>query len=115
MKNGFFVILIMLVVGCTQKRTEIPKEVLSHDQMVSLLIDIHILEAKVKKLYERMDTSALIYDHYEKMLFDEHGTNREQYELSLDYYIGDNIHEYKVIYEEVVDSLLARQKTNITE
>ena len=81
--------------------------------MVRVLIDVHILEAKVKKLYLARDTSKLIYNHYEKMLFEDLGISKTQYEESMSYYI-EEIGTMKDIYDQVVDSLLARQKTNNT-
>jgi hypothetical protein len=81
--------------------------------MVRVLIDVHILEAKVKKLYLPRDTSKMVYNHYEKMLFKDQGISKAQYEESMSYYI-DEIGTMKDIYDQVVDSLLARQKTNNT-
>jgi len=96
--------------GCSKKKLKIPPDVLNHDQMVGILIDVHILEAKVKKLYLKNDSSIKVYLHYEDMLFDEHETTREQYKKSLEFYMQE-VEVYKDIYDEVSDSLLARQKT----
>lgn len=113
-RNSFFVILILLIfVNCSKKEQELPPNVLTRDQMVRVLIDVHILEAKVKKLYLPRDTSKMVYNHYEKMLFKDQGISKAQYEESMSYYI-DEIGTMKDIYDQVVDSLLARQKTNNT-
>ncbi|WP_421896117.1 DUF4296 domain-containing protein [Marinoscillum sp.] len=109
MKKSFFVILIVLLGSCSKKQTEIPADVLSHDQMVRVLIEVHLLEAKVKKLYIRGDSSQLVYNHFEKMLFEEQEITREQCRRSMEFYV-EEIENYKAIYDEVVDSLLARQK-----
>lgn len=78
--------------------------------MVRVLIDVHMLEAKVKKLYLSHDSSKAVYDHYEKMLFSDLGITREQYNRSIEFYI-DEIEEFHKIYDEVSDSLLARSKS----
>ncbi|MFT7029335.1 MAG: hypothetical protein ACI83W_001100 [Marinoscillum sp.] len=109
MKKAFFLLLLAAVFSCTPKKKPVPADVLSHDDMVRLLIDVHILEAKVKKLYVNADSSSKLYHHYEKMLFSELGIKKETYENSLAFYI-DEIDAYRDIYDEVVDSLLARQK-----
>ena len=111
-RNSFFVILVLLIfVNCSKKEPERPPNVLTRDQMVRVLIDVHILEAKVKKLYLPRDSSKLIYNHYEKMLFDEMGITKEQYTESMSFYV-DDIETMKAIYDQVVDSLLSRQKSN---
>ncbi len=79
--------------------------------MVEILIDVHLLEAKIKKLYLPRDSSQVVYNHYEDMLFEESGITREQYAASTAYYV-DEIDVMKGIYNQVVDSLLARQKSN---
>lgn len=99
------------MISCSKKETEIPPGVLSRKEMVRVLIDVHLLEAKVKKLYLSKDSSQAVYDHYEKMLFDDLGITQEQYEQSTEFYV-DHIDDYKPIYDQVVDSLLARQKSN---
>lgn len=102
--------MILVLIGCSNQ-TEVPPGVLSHDEMVRVLIDVHILESKVKKLYLNHDSSKSVYKHYEKMLFSDLGITREQYNESLDYYVGE-IEELNDIYNDVSDSLLARTKTS---
>ncbi|MEQ9304199.1 MAG: DUF4296 domain-containing protein [Marinoscillum sp.] len=112
MRKPFFVILIILFLfGCSKHKVETPDGVLSHDEMVRVLIDVHILEAKVKKLYLPRDSSQVVYHHYEKMLFKDLGIDRTEYIKSMEFYV-DEIEELKTIYDEIVDSLLSRQKTN---
>ncbi len=95
--------------SCTSKKKELPEGLLTHDDMVRVLIDVHILESKIKKLYLTGDSSNKVYHHYEKMLFEDLNINKATYEKSVAFYV-DEIGSYKDIYEEVVDSLLARQK-----
>lgn len=112
MRNSVFLVLFLLIfVNCSKKKQELPPNVLTRDQMVRVLIDVHILEAKIKKLYLPRDTSQVVYNHYEKMLFQDLNISSEQYAESTAYYV-DHLELMKGIYDEVVDSLLARQKTN---
>lgn len=99
------------MISCSKTQTEIPPEVLSQDQMVELMIKVHLLEAKVKKLYLNKDSSEAVYKHYEEMLFEEMDITYEKYEKSTEFYV-DHVEVYQPIYEQVVDSLLARQKGN---
>ncbi|RED97516.1 uncharacterized protein DUF4296 [Marinoscillum furvescens DSM 4134] len=99
----------MLAMACSKKQTETPPGVLGKEDIVRVLIDVHLLEAKVKKLYLNRDSSEVVFAHYEQMLFDDMGITKADYERSMEYYT-DNIQQMKSIYDEVVDSLLARQK-----
>jgi len=109
-KKAFFLLLLPVIFSCTSGKKELPEKILTHDQMVRTMIDVHILEAKIKKLYINADSSKKLYDHYETMLFDDLNIDRLDYENSIGYYANE-ITSYKNIYDEVVDSLLARQKT----
>ena len=109
MKKSFLIICLILA-ACSKKDTEIPAGVLSKDQMVRVLIDIHLLESKVKKLNLKVDSSQAVYRHYEQLLLEDLEISREQYDRSLEFYV-DEIELLKDIYEEVSDSLLARTKS----
>jgi hypothetical protein len=94
--------------GCTSQKTELPPGLLSRSEMVNLLIDVHLLEAKVQKLYLTKDSAVQVYQYFEKKLFKQQGVNDSLYNASLLFYTVE-LNELKQIYEEVVDSLLARQ------
>lgn len=85
-----------------------PKGLLSQSEMVNLLIDVHLLEAKVQKLYLTKDSAVQVYNYFEKKLLEQHDVNDSVYNLSLNFYLKE-IGEFKTIYDQVVDSLLARQ------
>ena len=108
MKKSFF-ILIVILTSCF--KGEYPDNILSQDEMVSILIEVHLLEAKIQKLYLKEDSSKVLYDHYEDMLFDDLEVDREKYNNSMIYYV-DNGYEMGKIYDRVVDSLLAIQQTH---
>lgn len=109
MKKYLFIILL-LASACSRKDTEIPPGVLTREEMVRVLIDVHLLEAKIKKLYLPKDSSQVVYNHYEHLLFTDLGITRETYHQSMEFYM-DEIGEMKSIYDVVTDSLLARSKS----
>lgn len=87
-----------------------PEDVLDKDKMIEVLLEIHVLEAKVQKLYISQDSSELLYKHYEKMLFDDLGITQEVYDKSLIYYV-DNSEILGKMYNQIVDSLMLQQST----
>lgn len=111
MKRHLIIVLISLF-GCIQLNSNKPDNALSREEMAKVMTEVHILEAKIYKLYLKQDTAKKLYKHYENMLFDSLGITNEQFESSLAYYYSSDVKEFQKAYEIVVDSLLARQKTS---
>lgn len=81
-----------------------PADLLSKEQMTSLLIDLHIAEAKMSYTDVRnADSTEVLYRNYEYAIFAEHGTTDSAYFRSYEYYL-DNMEEMEDIYTAVVDS-----------
>lgn len=78
--------------------------------MVKVMIEIHVLESKINNvLIEPYDSTQAVYEHYEKLMFEDMGITQDQYERSFNYYV-DNPNEFEKIYNAVVDSLMEREK-----
>lgn len=94
MKNRvLYILLLILLSGCVR-----PWGVLSQDEMVAVLLDVHIAEAAMKVV----DGSAKRVEkqEYYNVVFEKHHTTKEQFEKSLDWYA----HHPKllvVVYDEV--------------
>ena len=74
-------------------------------------MEVHLLEAKINQVrIEPSDSAQVVYDHYEKFLFDDFGITEDQYEISFNYYL-DHPNEFVKVYTEAVDSLLQKEKT----
>ena len=49
--------------------------------MVKVMIEIHLLEAKINNTpIDPFDSTQAVYDHYEELLFKDLGINQGQYE-----------------------------------
>ena len=84
---------------------ERPAQLLSKQQMVSFLIDLHLAEAKMNYTEVRQsDSTEILFRNYEKHLMDEHGFADSVYLESYAYYL-DHMELMDEIYEDVVDSL----------
>ena len=104
-----FTVLISIVTltRCAQDSslTEPPTQLLSKQQMVSFLIDLHLAEAKMNYTEVRQaDSTEILFRNYEKYLMEEHGFTDSVYLESYAYYL-DHMELMDEIYEEVVDSL----------
>ncbi len=109
MKNIFLTILTLAVFSCSTKEKK-PENLLSQPEMVSLLIDIHILESQVQLLRLPKDTSQLLFNTFEKEVFEKHNIDKEVYTRSFEYYL-DNVKQMDKIYAAVIDSLNYREKS----
>ena len=112
MRNLLFLIII-LSAGCSQK-DKLPESVYPPPQMAQVLIDIHLLEQKIDQLNISYDSQQVLYNHFEPLVFADHGVDSARYRESLNYYIG-HVSQLEQIYKEVVDSLIVREKTRQIE
>ena len=73
------------------------------------MMEVHLLEAKINNVpIDHKDSTQAVYDHYEKLLFEDLGITQDQYERSFNYYV-DHPADFEKIYSTVVDSLMARE------
>lgn len=101
--------LVYLLASCSSGDA-LPEGVLTEDRMVSILLDIHVAEAKVTDLRVRRDSAMKIFKGYEGWILEQHDVTDSTYRRSLSYYLTDN-KKMELIYEAVVDSLnLLEQK-----
>lgn len=107
-KKIFLTVLVIISACSTQK--DVPEDLIPEDQMVSLLVEVHMLESKIKNLTIRpADSAKVVYDHYENLLFADFNITQDQYERSFNYYI-ENLGDFKDVYTTVVDTLMQREK-----
>ncbi len=97
------------LVGCVGE-PEKPADLIEKSEMVDLLIQIHLLEAKINKVPKRAgDSVQFLYQHYQDLLFEDLNIDSARYHHSMSFYL-DNPKELTFIYQAVVDSLALRAK-----
>lgn len=103
--NLFF--CFVLVLSCTNSNEQAKKQV-PEDKMVSILSDIHVLEAKLEGDNMPQDSLASYLKYYYSSIFEEHGVEEEKFKATLDYY---EHHPTKMdeLYEKVVGELSKRE------
>ena len=78
--------------------------------MTSVLVDVHLLEAKVLQLNLSTDSTTKVYSILEKQLFEKHNTDSLQYAESMKFYAREP-ELFHDIYEIVVDTLMIRERS----
>ena len=100
--------LILLLVACNENSFLFPRpsEVLSKDQMIPLLVDIHLTDAALK-LNQSAQQSSEMQLYYSKAyapVFKKHKTTPAVFESSMKWY-GQHIGNLDEIYAEVITRL----------
>ena len=109
MRQYLFLFIIMLT-AC-QNENHIPEHILPQETMQAILMEFHLLEAKIDNLHVPRDSAKQMYEHFEPQVYDKYGVDPALYEESLSFYMGHPalLHD---IYEGVVDSLMVREKNH---
>lgn len=104
------VILGLILQSCSHTVDPVPKELISPDSMVAILVDVHLAEAasNVTRINDVQRFSA--YDLY-PVIFKTHKTDSIIFRESFDYYLQ---HPKKLdkIYEQVINELSRRESEN---
>lgn len=91
-----------------------PEGILSNDQLVEVLVDVHIADAALTTLaLQRKDDTFKSSDFYQRVL-EKHDVTREQFDNSMDYYSKKPL-ELEKIYDRVLTELSKRKADLITE
>ncbi|EMR02678.1 DUF4296 domain-containing protein [Cesiribacter andamanensis] len=107
--NRLFLCLLALCCFSCDKTLGPPKGVLSERKMVSLLVELHIAEAKVKNLRVTTDSAHQLYNLYELQILDKHNVAQDKYVQSYQYYL-ENHRLMTRVQDAVLDTLLQRQQ-----
>ncbi len=82
---------------------------LTKAELTEMLIQIHLLEAKLDNFKPKKDSTQQLFDHLEMQLFQADSIDQERYETTIKWYL-DHPKDLFAIYGVVVDSLSLRAK-----
>ena len=94
--------------GCEDNPKQ--KDLLSEEEMVNVLIDIHLTEGIASSLPIPYDSSQILYSLLEKEVFVKHHVEDSVFTRSMIYYLQDPAIMDR-IYARVVDSLVVRESS----
>jgi DNA-directed RNA polymerase subunit H (RpoH/RPB5) len=100
----FFVLIAIL--GC--KHEDIPKEIISKENMIGLLVDMHITDAYLNQVSNN-DTLQMEAKARYNFIFKQHHTDSVKFSRSLKYY-SLRSKDLNDMYKKVMDSLDVMQK-----
>ncbi len=110
MKKYFLLLLLLLSqLSCIKKEDKkLPDNIMTHKQMVEVLVDVHLVEASLSNKRCNSKTLKSYSNYYYNFIFKKHHITRKKYEESLNYY---KLHLKKLdkIYADVITNLSKKQ------
>ncbi len=94
--------------GCEENPK--PKDLLSEEEIVNVLIDIHLTEGIASSLPIPYDSSQVLYSLLEQEVFVKHQVQDSVFTRSMIYYLQDPAIMDR-IYARVIDSLVVRESS----
>lgn len=101
-------LILVLTPGCNPNTK--PENLISEDEMVTILIDIHMTEGLASSLPIFYDSSKVIYTLLEREVFVEHDVSDSVFISTMIYYLQDPSTMDR-IYGRVIDSLVVRESS----
>ena len=108
LRPGLFLGLLLLACTSCMQRERVPQGILPQHKMVSIITDVHELEAQIGFLKLDNDSSTALFNEKQALLMEKHEVSYSDYTRSYDYYLS-RIELMNKIYEAVVDSLSLRR------
>ncbi|WP_041616529.1 DUF4296 domain-containing protein [Spirosoma linguale] len=94
-----------LVAACTAPENKPPEHLLTQDQMASILIDVHLAEAKISRInLHSTDSANIVYKHLEGAIFKKNGVDTATYRKSYIFY-SSHPADMEAIYKRVTEEL----------
>lgn len=107
-------IAFLLIFAAACRNSDKPDYVISEDQLVTILVDIHITEGIASSLPIPYDSSQVVYTLLEKEVFEKHEVSDSVFTQSLLFYLKDP-QLMDEVYGRVVDSLSKKQTIQAAE
>ncbi|UJP67167.1 DUF4296 domain-containing protein [Mongoliitalea daihaiensis] len=100
-------LVFLCLISCSKNSA--PAGILSEDQLINVLLDIHMAEGYVTTFPIHYDSSRMLYPLLEKEVFAKHQVQDSVFKVSLEYYIRD-AKQMDRIYARIIDSLSIKEK-----
>ncbi len=101
--------MLLTCMVCSKKKPQNPKGLYTMEQVAVFLKDLYILEAQIKDLRLSLDSTKIVFEHYEKELLKKHNLEDSLYRKSFLYYM-DDVPGLTKVYEIIADSLSLEER-----
>lgn len=94
---------VLLLQSCSRKEESVPKEIISPDSMVAIMVDVHLAEA-AGNVNRINDTHRFSAGELYPLIFKTHHIDSATFRKSFDYYL-EHPKQFNKIYEKVLNEL----------
>ncbi len=105
-RNPLLLLLLITLFACNEAVETIPDNVLSKEDMISVMVDVQLIEAALS-LNQSEEAKETAYYNYDSVL-KKHNLSREKFVHSFKYY-AEHPGLMEQIYEEMLSELSKRQ------
>lgn len=81
-----------------------PEDLISHEKMIPLIIDLQILESHYQKRYQRANLYKDALDSASYFVFEKYDVSKDQFKRSYEYYCMD-VNKMYLLLETTLDSV----------
>ena len=96
------IIVLLIITSCSESEIHVPQEIISAEQMIPILVDVHIVEGARNGTLILGDTND-IEDYYAK-IYEKYNISEEMFKRSFSFFNSEP-DLFIPIYEKVLDSL----------
>ncbi len=116
--RGLLLILLCLLISesCSKKKIEIPAGILNRDEMVPILVDVHLAHA-AEVIRNPGDTLNYSFKDMLPFILNKHNVAKTLYDSSIKYYTA-HPEVMREVYDEVINQLSRKQgevKTSVPQ
>jgi len=105
----YLIIFIFVLIACKEeKELQIPEDILTHEKLTPILVDMHIADATLISQQLDNEESRFKGENYYEMVFKKHNITRNQFNKSIKFYARHPV-QYEEIYDDVIATLSYRQ------
>lgn len=102
LKNSLLLWAFLGLTACVEQEVTLPEGYLEQEQLVDMLVDIHLVEGARSGTLVLGDTNRLP-DYYAR-IYEKYGTTESDFKTSFDWYT-QHPEKMKAVYEEVIVEL----------
>ena len=107
MRTKYWFLSFVILWSCGNN-TELPQNVLSKEEMVDILLEVYVAQAKIgQERSIKKDSAEILYSYYQNYILQNKNTDTTTFYSSLTYYF-EHPEDFDKINEIVLDSLNLR-------
>lgn len=106
-----FFCFVTLLLSCNANEDSIPPEIISPENIVPLIVEIHISDGILISRQQKSRRNEIEYENFHKAIFKKYGYTRAQFDSSIGYY-SRHLDIYESIYENVMNELRKKEAEN---